>query len=87
MEYRIKDAQYREGYRVYLEFNDGVKGEADLRDKLRGRIFEPLHDVNYFRKFTVHPELETIVWENGADLSPASLREAVLRGKSESGAH
>ena len=29
-------------------------------------------DVEYFKKFTVHPEFETLVWPNGADFAPSS---------------
>jgi ribosomal protein L31E len=29
--------------------------------------------LNNFEKFTVDPELETIVWENGADFVPEFL--------------
>jgi hypothetical protein len=38
-------------------------------------MFEPLKDINKFKSFQVDPELETLVWENGADFAPEFLRE------------
>jgi Protein of unknown function (DUF2442) len=71
---RITDARYVEKHTIWLKFNDGSEGEVDLKDELWGPVFEPLKDVNLFRKFSVHPELHTIVWDNGADFSPEFLR-------------
>jgi len=75
---RISEAKYVEKYTVWLKFNDGSEGEVDLKDELWGPMFEPLKDVKQFRKFSVHPELHTIVWDNGADLSPEFLH-SILR--------
>jgi hypothetical protein len=34
-----------------------------------------LRDPAYFRRFTVNPEIDTIVWPNNADFSPDFLYE------------
>jgi len=60
-------------YVVWLEFEDGTEGEVDLRNSLRGPVFEPLRDVDYFKQVRVDPELGTIVWPNGADIAPETL--------------
>jgi hypothetical protein len=36
-------------------------------------IFAPLQDAAYFAQVQTHPELGTIVWQNGADLDPDVL--------------
>jgi hypothetical protein len=38
-------------------------------------VFGPLKDPGQFRRFRVDPELQTVVWENGADLAPEFLYE------------
>jgi hypothetical protein len=75
---RITDARYIDNYTVWLKFSDGVEGDVDLREELWGPMFEPLKDINIFREFSVHPELHTITWENGADFSPEFLH-SILR--------
>jgi hypothetical protein len=60
-------------YVVWLKFENGSEGEVDLRGSLRGPVFEPLHDVEYFKQVCVDPELGTITWPNGADIAPETL--------------
>ena len=71
----VREAKYRHGYVIWLRFNDGAEGEIDLENYLQGEMFEPLQDLGAFKKFWVDPELQTIVWENGADLAPEFLYE------------
>ena len=73
----VKEAIYRHDYIIWLRFNDGAEGEVDLADELEGEVFGPLKDINRFKSFKVDPILETIVWENGADLAPEFLYENV----------
>jgi hypothetical protein len=71
----VKEANYLHDYVIWLRFNDGAEGEIDLKNELEGEVFEPLKDKQMFQRFRVDPELETIVWENGADLAPEFLYE------------
>ena len=66
----LVDAKYVDGYRIEVSFNDGRKGIADLSDALQGPAFEILKDELEFQRFVVDEELDTLVWENGADLAP-----------------
>jgi len=79
----VVDVRHRAGYRVWLRFNDGLEGEIDLEPELHGEIFESLRDVAAFAQVRVHPEYETIVWPNGADLAPEFLYERVKRAVSD----
>ncbi|MCG3116833.1 MAG: DUF2442 domain-containing protein [Candidatus Manganitrophus sp. SA1] len=71
-------AEYKGDYRVWLRFNDGAEGVVDLKDELYGEMFEPLKDIKKFKSFRIDPELETLVWENGADFAPEFLRDHLL---------
>ncbi len=73
----VISAEYVEDYSVSFTFNDGKTGVVDLSDTLWGPMFEPLKDVNEFKKFTVSSIFDTICWENGADISPEYLYERV----------
>jgi len=74
---RVTGARYVSGYTVWLRFSDGAEGEVDLSTELHGQVFEPLRNIEYFRRFVLHPELGTLVWPNGADFAPEFLRQAV----------
>jgi len=69
----VKEAKYIHDYVIWLRFNDGAEGKVNLKDELYGEVFEPLKDLEMFKSFRVDPVLETIVWENGADLAPEFL--------------
>ncbi len=73
----VTEARYLSGYTIWLRFSDGAEGEVDLLKELHGPIFEPLKETGFFRRFTVDPELKTLVWPNGADFAPEFLRAAV----------
>ena len=71
----VIEAEYKGEYRIWLKFNDGSQGTIDLKDRLFGEMFEPLKDPDKFRSFRIDPELETLVWPNGADFAPEFLRD------------
>ncbi len=71
----VRGVTHVAGYQLLLSFEDGSVRLVDLEHELDGEIFEPLKDVNYFQTVRVDPDLDTIVWENGADMSPDFLYE------------
>ena len=71
----VREARYVRDYVLWLRFNDGAEGEIDLESELDGEVFAPLKDLSQFRRFRVDPELQTVVWENGADIAPEFLYE------------
>jgi len=77
MRYRLIEAKHLGGYLIRLKFSDGLEGDVDLKDEIHGPIFEPLRDIETFKRFRLDPELHTLVWPNGADFSPEFLHEKV----------
>ncbi|MDE3090396.1 MAG: DUF2442 domain-containing protein [Chloroflexota bacterium] len=69
----VENVTYVSDYKLRLSFDDGSVRLVDLANELDGDIFEPLKDINYFKTVQVNPDLATIVWDNGADLSPDFL--------------
>jgi len=74
---RILEARCVQGHTLWLRFSDGLQGEVDLASELEGEIFEPLRDPGAFAAFSLHPELHTVSWRNGADFAPEFLHERV----------
>lgn len=69
----VTEAKYLRDYVIWARFNDGAAGEVDLAHELEGEVFGPLKDVSTFKSLRVDPDLQTVVWENGADLAPEFL--------------
>ena len=69
----ITSASYLDDYQIEFQFSDGKLGIVNLLPFLQGSVFEPLKDREIFQKFQIDSDLETIVWENGADLAPEFL--------------
>ena len=79
MDYDVLEAKYLGGYRIWLRFRDGTRGDVDLQRWIQGPVFEPLKDPDFFRRFSIDRKICTIVWPNGADIAPETLHEAVRR--------
>jgi hypothetical protein len=73
----VIEVRYLHDYTVWLRFEDGTTGEVDLRESLRGPVFEPLRNLEYFKQVSVDAEIGTIVWPNGADIAPETLYRRV----------
>ncbi len=74
---KVEQAEYLSGFQIKLVFSDGLTGVVDLKDELWGEIFEPLKDVNYFKKFL--KDRWTIGWDCGADFAPEFLYDLTLK--------
>jgi len=76
---RIVHLEARPPYRLYVEFEDGVRGEVDMAQRLKGPVFEALRDPAYFALVTLD-ELGVPVWPNGTDVAPDTLHARIVAG-------
>jgi hypothetical protein len=70
---KLTKAEYLNGYKIRVSFENGTTGIIDLENELWGEVFEPLTDLALFQAFEINEELQTIVWPTGADLAPEYL--------------
>ena len=71
----VVQANYVDGYRIAVLFNDGVKKIVDFTNLLKRNmpVFKPLENIVLFKKFTV---TDTLEWDNGnIDIAPEYLYE------------
>jgi hypothetical protein len=61
-------------YVIRVLFGDGLLREVDLKEELRGPIFEPLKDPAFFAQASVSDGVVT--WPNGADFAPDFMYRA-----------
>ena len=81
---KLVEAIPRDGYRVHLEFADGLAADVDLSYLIgRGEVFEPLRDLEFFRRLAIDEWGSTIEWPNEADIAPERLYNLVQAAKHE----
>jgi hypothetical protein len=71
----VTSVEYVSGYKLRLSFDDGSVKVVDLAAHLDGEVFEPLKDLRLFKTARLNPDLDTVVWDNGADMAPEFLYE------------
>lgn len=70
----VADVQVLSRYIVELTFATGERRVIDLEPLLVGAVFEPLiRDYALFNQVRADAEAGTLVWPNGADISPRTL--------------
>ncbi len=69
----VKKIEYLESYKMKVTFSNGAEKEVDLEKELYGEVFEPLKDLEKFKRVKVNSDTNTIEWENGADFAPEFL--------------
>jgi hypothetical protein len=74
---RVKRVEALDGFRLEVEFDDGIKGIVQMESRLFGPVFEPLKQPNLFKKVFVD-EFGAVCWPGGADLAPDALYEKIL---------
>ena len=68
---QVTDVDYIKDYQLALTFNHHIKKIVDLKEHLKGELFEPLKDLNVFRQYGL--TIWTIEWVNGVDFAPEFL--------------
>jgi hypothetical protein len=63
-----------------LTFADGLSGEVDVLDRMRGPVLEGARTPEGFVKVETDTETGTVVWPGGADLAPDTLYERIRSG-------
>jgi Protein of unknown function (DUF2442) len=65
---------------LQLVFADGLRGEVDVLERMRGPVFGQTRTPEGFAKVAVDAETGTMVWPGRADLAPDTLYERVRTG-------
>jgi hypothetical protein len=63
-----------------LTFADGVSGEVEVLDRMRGPVFKDARSLEGFAKVTADKATGTVIWPGGADLAPDTLYERIRSG-------
>lgn len=70
----------RDDFKIWVRFEDGVEGEADLSDLAGHGVFARwTENPEEFFQAEVDRESGTVVWPGGLDVAPDRLYEEVAR--------
>jgi len=61
--------------KLKVTFDKSAIKIIDMADFLHRKIYAPLQEFKLFKRVRVDSDLDTIVWENGADICPNVLYE------------
>ncbi|GHU30425.1 hypothetical protein FACS1894172_03690 [Spirochaetia bacterium] len=78
----VVKAELMDTYKVFVEFNDGINGIIDFKEKLSNdhrQIIKDLLDLDKFK--TVKVDLDTLCWDNGVDFAPEYLYEIINKNR------
>jgi hypothetical protein len=73
--YRVLAYEMIGPYRLRLQFDDQSWQTIDFEPILRGAMYGPLRNLELFNRVRIDPEVQTLVWPNGADFDPATLHD------------
>ena len=79
MPFWVIKIELQENYKVYIEFNDGLKGVIDFQKKLATDHRDIIRELMDKQKFNlVKIERHTLCWENGVDFAPEYLYDTII---------
>ena len=64
---RLLKVEPREGYRIYVEYDDGASGEVDLSDVAGRGVFKVWEDRAFFERVHITP-FRAIGWSDELDI-------------------
>jgi len=73
--YKVQSVRVIGPYTLEIGFDDDSKQTINFLPVLAGELYRPLRDQNIFNQVKVDPEVNTLVWPNGADFDPATLHD------------
>jgi len=73
--YTVSDFEVVAPYTLRIKFNDDSVKVINFLSMLRGELFGPLRDLDFFNRVRLDPESGVLVWPNEADFDPATLHD------------
>jgi hypothetical protein len=78
--WRIAEVKALPDYRLWVRFNDGLEGTADISGLVHSShagVFAALRDKTLFERVTLH--YGAVTWPGELDLAPDAMHECIRR--------
>jgi hypothetical protein len=73
--YRVRSLEIVTPYTLRVRVDGNTEQTIDFRPILEGELYGPLRNLELFKQVRIDPEVETLVWPNGAEFDPATLHD------------
>jgi len=73
--FRVRSFEIISAYTLRVRFDDSTEQTINFQPILAGELYSPLRNLELFNQVGIDPEVETLVWPNGADFDPATLHD------------
>ncbi len=73
--YKVSSFEIVAPFTLCVHFDDGQEHTINFRPVLAGELYRPLRDPVLFNAVKLDPEVNTLVWPNGADFDPETLHD------------
>jgi len=73
--YTVVDFEIVAAYTLRIRFNDNSVRVINFAPILRGELYGPLRDLDFFNQVRFDTEAGTLIWPNEADFDPATLHD------------
>ncbi len=66
---KVASVEYLDGYRLKVAFDDGAVKIIDFKNELWVELYEPLKDIEFFKRVSIDPDFKVLCWPNDADFA------------------
>lgn len=76
---KIIKCEPHDNYKLWIQFDDGVEGEVDLKNLAGKGVFSAWNSISFFNSVYVDKRTDTVAWGEDIDLDPYVLRSLITR--------
>jgi hypothetical protein len=78
---KIIKCKPHENYRLWIQFDDGIEGEVELKHLAGKGVFSAWNSIEYFKSVYIDKRTDTITWGEEIDLDPYVLYNNLIQQK------
>lgn len=79
---KIIKCEPHDDYKLWIQFDDGMDGEVNLKDFVGKGVFSAWNSVDFFNSVYVSKKTDTVTWGEDIDLDPYVLHDQILNSRS-----
>ncbi len=74
----IVKCEPHDNYKLWIQFDDGLSGEVDLKNLAGKGVFSAWNSIEFFNSVHIDKRTQTVAWGADIDLDPYVLRDQII---------